>query len=126
MIVAYTKKAAKALRANQLWIHAFRTLERLSDMLDMASPIWGGGFFGRRPGRRRLAAVSAQISQAASWAADEEGTLARLKAARKAHPKASKKEIAQAAFYAILSAPDREPATAKKLHAFAIKTRSDL
>ena len=49
-----------------------------------------------------------------------------LKAARKVHPKASKKEIAQGAFYAIISAPDREPATAKKLHALAIKTRSDL
>ena len=49
-----------------------------------------------------------------------------LKAARKVHPKASKKEIAQAAFYAIISAPDQEPAKAKKLHAFAIKTRSDL
>ena len=49
-----------------------------------------------------------------------------LKAARKVHPKASKKEIAQAAFYSIISAPDQEPAKAKKLHAFAIKTRSDL
>jgi hypothetical protein len=49
-----------------------------------------------------------------------------LKAARKVHPKASKKEIAQAAFYSIISAPDQEPQKAKKQHAFAIKTRSDL
>ena len=49
-----------------------------------------------------------------------------LKAARKVHPKASKKEIAQAAFYSIIAAPDQEPARAEKLHAFAIKTRGDL
>ena len=49
-----------------------------------------------------------------------------LKAARKVHPKASKKEIGQAAFYSIISAPDQDPAKAKKLQAFAIKTRADL
>ena len=49
-----------------------------------------------------------------------------LKAARKIHPKASKKEISQAAFYSIISSPDRDPAKAKRLHAFAIKTRADM
>jgi hypothetical protein len=48
------------------------------------------------------------------------------KAVRKMYPKASKREIAQAAFYSIISSPDEDPAKAKKLHAFAIKTRSDV
>ena len=36
-----------------------------------------------------------------------------LQAERKVHPQISKKEIAQAAFYSTISAPDQEPAKAK-------------
>jgi hypothetical protein len=46
-----------------------------------------------------------------------------LKAATKAHPTASRKDIARAAFFAIITSPDQEPAKAKKLHGFAIDTR---
>ena len=47
-----------------------------------------------------------------------------LKAAKKAHPKASKQEAVRAAFYVIISKADVEPEKAKDLHAFAINERT--
>ena len=47
-----------------------------------------------------------------------------LKAAKKAHPKASKQEVVRAAFYVIISKADVEPEKAKDLHAFAINERT--
>jgi hypothetical protein len=46
-----------------------------------------------------------------------------MKAARKHHPKASKKEIAQAAFFIVIASAHSEPQKAKSLHGFAIDAR---
>ena len=46
-----------------------------------------------------------------------------LKAARKAHPKASKKEIVRAAFASLIAVADNDGEKALKLQDFALKER---
>jgi len=46
-----------------------------------------------------------------------------VKAARKEHPKASKKDIARAAFFSIIAHADEDHGKAKNLQAFAIAER---
>jgi hypothetical protein len=46
-----------------------------------------------------------------------------LKAARKEHPKASKKDIARAAFFSIIANAEEDHGKAKNLQAFAIAER---
>lgn len=46
-----------------------------------------------------------------------------LKAARKAHPKASKKEIVRAAFASLIAVADHDSEKALKLQDFALKER---
>lgn len=46
-----------------------------------------------------------------------------LKAARKEHPDASKKDIARAAFFSIIANADQDHGKAKNLQAFAIAGR---
>jgi hypothetical protein len=48
-----------------------------------------------------------------------------IKAARKEHPQASKKEIARAAFFSIIAHADDDHGKAKNLQAFAIAERVD-
>jgi hypothetical protein len=48
-----------------------------------------------------------------------------LKAARKEHPNASKKDIARAAFFSIIANADQDDGKAKNLQAFAIAERVD-
>ena len=48
-----------------------------------------------------------------------------MKTVRKAHPKASKKDVARAAFYSLIANADHlDPAKSKKLQAFAISERT--
>ncbi|RVD39547.1 hypothetical protein EN784_04795 [bacterium M00.F.Ca.ET.141.01.1.1] len=47
-----------------------------------------------------------------------------VKAARKAHPKASKKDIARAAFFSIIANADQDIGKARNLQAFAIAERA--
>ena len=47
-----------------------------------------------------------------------------VKAAQKAHPKASKKDIARAAFFSIIASADQDIGKAKNLQAFAIAERT--
>jgi hypothetical protein len=47
-----------------------------------------------------------------------------IKAARKEHPKASKKDIVRAAFFSIIAHADGDHGKAKNLQAFAIAERS--
>jgi hypothetical protein len=47
-----------------------------------------------------------------------------LKAVRKEHPQASKKEIARAAFFALIVAADQDPDKAKRLQDFALVERT--
>ena len=47
-----------------------------------------------------------------------------MKAVRKKHPKASKKDIVRAAFYVVLSHADTRPELSDKLHAFALSERT--
>ncbi|AGB46485.1 hypothetical protein LB516_17905 [Mesorhizobium sp. CO1-1-7] len=47
-----------------------------------------------------------------------------VKAAQKAHPKASKKDIARAAFFSIIANADRDIGKARNLQAFAIAERT--
>jgi uncharacterized iron-regulated membrane protein len=47
-----------------------------------------------------------------------------IAAVREQHPKASKKEIVRAAFYALLERPDVSTERAQHLHAFALTERS--
>jgi hypothetical protein len=47
-----------------------------------------------------------------------------LKATRKAHPKASKKEIVRAAFASLITVADQNPEQALVLQDFAIKERA--
>ncbi|MCZ8546868.1 hypothetical protein OOJ09_21990 [Mesorhizobium qingshengii] len=47
-----------------------------------------------------------------------------IKAARKEHPKASKKDIARAAFFSIIAHADEDQGKAKNLQAFAIAERT--
>jgi hypothetical protein len=47
-----------------------------------------------------------------------------IKAARKEHPKASKKDIVRAAFFSIIAHADDDHGKAKNLQAFAIAERS--
>lgn len=46
-----------------------------------------------------------------------------LKAVKEIHPRASKKEIVRAAFYAIIARADDEPEKSRTLQAFAIAER---
>ena len=46
-----------------------------------------------------------------------------IKAVRKAHPEATKKEIVRAAFFALIANADGEPAKAAQLQDFAISQR---
>lgn len=46
-----------------------------------------------------------------------------IKAARKEHPSASKKDIARAAFFSIIADSDQDHGKAKNLQAFAIAER---
>ena len=46
-----------------------------------------------------------------------------MKAARTEHPKATKKEIVQAAFYAVIESAATNPEKARTLHGFAITER---
>jgi len=46
-----------------------------------------------------------------------------IKAVRRQHPGASKKDIARAAFYSIIARADEDPSKAKALQAFAIEER---
>ncbi|MBY5570368.1 hypothetical protein HFO55_24485 [Rhizobium leguminosarum] len=46
-----------------------------------------------------------------------------IKAVRKAHPEATKKEIVRAAFYALIANADRDPHKAAALQDFAITQR---
>lgn len=46
-----------------------------------------------------------------------------LDAVREEHPRASKKEVVRAAFYAVLSNADDDPARAARLHDFAMRER---
>jgi hypothetical protein len=48
------------------------------------------------------------------------------KAVRKVHPKAGKKEITHAAFYAVILAAETAPKTAQSLHSLALASRNDL
>ena len=48
-----------------------------------------------------------------------------LKAAKSEHPKASKKDIARAAFYSIIANAEDDHGKAKSLQAFAIAERVD-
>ena len=48
-----------------------------------------------------------------------------IKAARKEHPGASKKDIVRAAFYSIIANADQDIGKAKNLQAFAIAERPD-
>jgi hypothetical protein len=47
-----------------------------------------------------------------------------IKAARKEHPKASKKDIARAAFFSIIAHADEDQGKARNLQAFAIAERT--
>jgi hypothetical protein len=47
-----------------------------------------------------------------------------LKAARKKHPKASKKDIVRAAFYSMIAHSDAAPNKASQLQAFALSERT--
>ncbi len=47
-----------------------------------------------------------------------------LKAVRKEHPKATKKEIVHGAFYALITHADAEPDKAVRLQAFALSERT--
>lgn len=47
-----------------------------------------------------------------------------IKAARKEHPNASKKDIARAAFFSIIANADQDQGKAKNLQAFAIAERT--
>ena len=47
-----------------------------------------------------------------------------LNAAKREHPKASKKDIVRAAFYAAISHADSDPNRSGRLHAFTIDERS--
>ena len=47
-----------------------------------------------------------------------------LKAVRKEHPKASKKEIVRAAFFALIVNADTDPEQAKRLQDFALAERA--
>ncbi|UVK47706.1 hypothetical protein BPNPMPFG_002200 [Mesorhizobium sp. AR07] len=47
-----------------------------------------------------------------------------IKAARKEHPSASKKDIARAAFFSIISNADRDMGKAKNLQTFALAERT--
>ena len=47
-----------------------------------------------------------------------------VKAVKKKHPKASKKDIVRAAFYAVLSQADSRPQVTGQLHAFALSERT--
>jgi hypothetical protein len=47
-----------------------------------------------------------------------------IKAVRKEHPKASKKDIVRGAFYALIAHADREPEKARHLQAFALSERN--
>ena len=46
-------------------------------------------------------------------------------AVREQHPKATKKEIVRAAFYALTQAPETNADKARHLHAFALTERTD-
>jgi hypothetical protein len=46
-------------------------------------------------------------------------------AVRKVHPKAGKKEITRAAFYAVILAAESAPGTAESLHKLALDSRND-
>ena len=47
-----------------------------------------------------------------------------IKAVKKKHPKASKKDIVRAAFYVVLSHADTRPELSGKLHDFAMNERT--
>ena len=47
-----------------------------------------------------------------------------VKAVKKKHPKASKKDVVRAAFYAVLSQADSRPQLTGQLHAFALSERT--
>jgi hypothetical protein len=47
-------------------------------------------------------------------------------AVRKIHPKAGKKEITHAAFYAVILAAETAPKSAQGLHSLALASRNDL
>lgn len=47
-----------------------------------------------------------------------------MKAVRRAHPNASRKDIMHAAFSSVIAIVDKEPAKAAALHEFALKERS--
>jgi hypothetical protein len=47
-----------------------------------------------------------------------------IKAVRKEHPKASKKEIVRAAFMALIVHADHDPEKTKRLHEFALAERA--
>jgi hypothetical protein len=49
-----------------------------------------------------------------------------LEAVRKVHPKASKKDITRAAFYAVITAADKQSDSAGDLHDLAMDTRNDI
>lgn len=48
-----------------------------------------------------------------------------IKAARKEHPEASKKDIARAAFYSIIAHADHDIGKARNLQAFALAERTN-
>ncbi|PAP95607.1 hypothetical protein [Mesorhizobium wenxiniae] len=64
------------------------------------------------------------ISTLTKLVTPEMSTKQLMKAARKAHPKASKKAIARAAFYSLIAnADNQDPGKSKRLQAFAISER---
>jgi hypothetical protein len=46
-----------------------------------------------------------------------------IEAVREEHPKASKKDIVRAAFYAVIVSADKDPVQARRLHKFALEQR---
>lgn len=46
-----------------------------------------------------------------------------LEAVRKEHPKATKKDVVRAAFYAVIVHSDKEPERSARLHGFALTER---
>ena len=46
-----------------------------------------------------------------------------IEAVRDEHPKASKKDIVRAAFYAVIVSADKDPVQARRLHKFALEQR---
>lgn len=48
-----------------------------------------------------------------------------IEAVREEHPKASKKDIVRAAFYAVIISADNDPMRAQHLHEFALEQRRE-